>query len=135
VLVIPFGNGPERMIDNLDVKCQIVGLDFMRHNINHIVRASVEGVAFSFVYGAEVIMGGEMGMRVIKAGRGNLFECKLFCETISTLLLVTIEIYETNGSDGAAKAALLGYLKSTNVDDANKFTINTNKIKEYKPIE
>jgi xylulokinase len=52
VFVIPFGNGPERMLDNLDTKCQILGLDFQHHNSANIIRATVEGIAFSFVYGA-----------------------------------------------------------------------------------
>lgn len=52
VFVIPFGNGPERMLDNLDTKCQILGLDFQHHNFTNIIRATVKGIAFSFVYGS-----------------------------------------------------------------------------------
>lgn len=54
-MVIPFGNGPERMLQNKDVKCEFLNINFTRHKLANIVRACIEGIAFSFMYGANLM--------------------------------------------------------------------------------
>lgn len=108
VKIIPFGNGAERVLENQEVGCSIRGLNFNKHNRAHIVRASQEGIVFSFCYGIEIMQ--EMGMDIkkIHAGKANMFLSPIFRDTLAGVSGATIELYETDGSAGAAKGAGIG---------------------------
>lgn len=107
VTVIPFGNGAERMLQNKDVGTRIVHLNLNRHNKAHLCRAALEGIAFSFVYGFEIMQQDGIVPKVIRAGNDNLFRSEIFSNTIATLLGQEIEIYNTTGAIGAARACAL----------------------------
>lgn len=106
--IIPFGNGAERVMQNKETGCAIHGINFNIHNRNHIVRAAQEGIVFSFRYGIDVMKG--MGMEVdkIHAGQANMFLSPLFRDTLAGVTGAVIELYETDGSVGAAKGAGIG---------------------------
>lgn len=106
--VIPFGNGAERVLENKETGCSIHGINFNKHNKGHIIRAAQEGIVFSFCYGMEIM--GKMGMdiRKIHAGKANMFLSPLFRDTLAGVSGATIELYETDGSVGAAKGAGMG---------------------------
>ena len=108
VVVLPFGNGAERVLQNKELGCSIHGLNFNNHSRANLVRAAQEGIVFSFCYGMEVM--GQMGMDIkkIHAGRANMFLSPLFRETLAGVSGATIELYETDGSVGAAKGAGMG---------------------------
>jgi xylulokinase len=108
VMCFPFGNGAERMLRNVNPGAQFSGINFNIHQDKHMVRAAVEGIAFSFYYGMKII--NEMGIEtnVIRAGMANLFQSKVFAKTLATLSGATIELYNTDGSVGAARGAGLG---------------------------
>lgn len=108
VSVLPFGNGAERMLQNEEKGCSIHGLNFNRHGKAHLLRAAQEGIAFSFQYGIEIME--QMGLKVdkIHAGKANMFLSDIFRETLSGVSGATIELYDTDGSVGAAKAAGIG---------------------------
>lgn len=108
VSVLPFGNGAERMLCNKEIKCSIRGLEFNRHGKHHILRAAQEGIVFSFKYGIDIME--EMGMNVSKihAGHANMFLSPIFRNTLAGVTGATIELYDTDGSVGAAKGAGLG---------------------------
>lgn len=108
VKIIPFGNGAERVLENQEVGSSIRGLNFNKHNRAHIVRASQEGIVFSFCYGMEIMQ--EMGMDIkkIHAGKANMFLSPIFRDTLAGVSGATIELYETDGSAGAAKGAGIG---------------------------
>ncbi len=108
VKIIPFGNGAERVLENQEVGCSIRGLNFNKHNRAHIIRASQEGIVFSFCYGMEIMQ--EMGMDIkkIHAGKANMFLSPIFRDTLAGVSGATIELYETDGSAGAAKGAGIG---------------------------
>ena len=76
---MPFGNGLERMLGNKPTKCEIKNISFNQHKIFDIIRGTLEGVAFSFVYGAELMRDQGISFEKIKAGKGNMFESKIFC--------------------------------------------------------
>ncbi len=103
--ILPFGNGAERMLGNLTTGAQMHGLQFNRHTSRHIYRAALEGIAFAFVYGMEAMR--EMGIpiRTVRVGNDNLFQSAIFSNTIASLMAVEIEVFETNGAVGAAKAS------------------------------
>src|SRR5512143_49396 len=108
LLVIPFGNGAERILDNRNVGAQVAAIDFNRHTRAHLMRAAQEGIAFSFRYGMDIMK--EMGVptQVIRAGHANMFLSPVFRQTLATCSGATIELYETDGAEGAARGAAVG---------------------------
>ena len=108
VLVLPFGNGAERVLENRMTGTEIVGVDLNRHSTAHLLRAAQEGIAYSFRYGIDLMR--ELGLKpdVIRAGKANLFLSPLFRQTLSTLTGARIELFNTDGSLGAARGAALG---------------------------
>lgn len=108
VSVIPFGNGAERVLQNKEVNCSIHGVNFLTHNKSHLLRAAQEGIVFSFMYGMEIME--QMGMPInkIHAGHANMFLSPLFRNTLAGVSGATIELYDTDGSVGAAKGAGMG---------------------------
>ena len=108
VSVIPFGNGAERVLQNKEVDCSIHGVNFLTHNKSHLLRAAQEGIVFSFMYGMEIME--QMGMPInkIHAGHANMFLSPLFRNTLAGVSGATIELYDTDGSVGAAKGAGMG---------------------------
>ncbi len=107
VCVIPFGNGAERMLENREIGTRILNLNLNVHSKANICRAALEGIAFSFVYGIEIMKSDGIEAKVIRAGNDNLFRSKVFSDTIATLIGQEIEIYNTTGAIGAARAASL----------------------------
>lgn len=108
VSVIPFGNGAERVLENKEVGCTISGISFNKHSQAHLVRAVQEGIAFSFCYGMEIMQQMGMDINKIHAGRANLFLSDIFKDTLAGVSGATIELYDTDGSVGAAKGAGIG---------------------------
>ncbi|MGP1452917.1 MAG: xylulokinase [Segatella oris] len=108
VKIIPFGNGAERVLENREVGCSVHGLNFNNHNQAHLVRAAQEGIVFSFCYGMEIMQSMGMELNKIHAGRANMFLSPLFRDTLAGVSGATIELYETDGSVGAAKGAGIG---------------------------
>lgn len=107
VVVLPFGNGAERMLNNADLGTTISHLNLNNHHKGHVCRAALEGIAFSFVYGMEIMKSDGIQTGVIRAGNDNLFRSEIFSNTISSLIGQEIEIYNTTGAIGAARACQL----------------------------
>ncbi|NPA37232.1 MAG: carbohydrate kinase [Chlorobi bacterium] len=120
VLCFPFGNGAERMLGNVNPGARITNINFNIHQDKHIVRAALEGVAFSFWYGMKVI--NEMGIHtnIIRAGMANLFQSSVFAKTLATMCDAEIELYNTDGAIGAARGAGLGLGFYSSEDEAFK---------------
>ena len=108
VTIIPFGNGAERVLENKETGCSIHGVNFNKHDRSHIIRAAQEGIVFSFCYGMEVMRSMGMDIHKIHAGRANMFLSPLFRQALASTSGATIELYETDGSVGAAKGAGIG---------------------------
>jgi len=106
--ILPFGNGAERVLEGRSVGAALGGVDLVRHSRAHILRATQEGIAFSFLYGIDVMRGLGLNPAVIRAGRANLFLSPLFRRTLATVCGSTIELLDTDGSLGAARGAALG---------------------------
>lgn len=107
VCLIPFGNGAERMLNNKEIGTRIVNMNLNNHHKGHICRAALEGIAFSFVYGMEILKSDGIDASVIRAGNDNLFRSEIFANTVATLIEQEIEIFNTTGAIGAARAANL----------------------------
>lgn len=108
VIVLPFGNGAERILSNRNMGAHIAGLDFNRHDRAQICRAVQEGIVFSFMYGMEVMAEAGIELKTIRAGFSNMFMSDVFCETLAGVSGATLELYETDGSLGAARGAGVG---------------------------
>lgn len=106
--VLPFGNGAERMLCNRPSSCRLYGIDFNRHDWRHIVRAVQEGIACSFRYGIDIMEGMGLRVRKIHAGKANMFLNRAFREALAAVTGATIELYDTDGSAGAARGAGMG---------------------------
>jgi len=132
LVVIPFGNGSERMFNNKNIGTHFFNLNLNIHSQSHLFRASLEAIAFSFVYGIEIMKNDGTEINVIKAGNDNLFRSDIFSNTISTLINHNIEIYNTTGSVGAARAS---GLVDGDFDKFSDFLSQNNHVKTYKPIK
>ncbi|MCQ2245573.1 MAG: carbohydrate kinase [Bacteroidaceae bacterium] len=137
--VMPFGNGAERMLQNKEVGCSLHGINFNTHTKAHIIRAAQEGIVFSFAYGMEIMQQMGMEMTTIHAGHANMFLSPLFRDTLAGVTGATIELYDTDGSVGAAKGAGmgLGYYKDNNeafatLEKLQVITPNDKDVPAYK---
>lgn len=96
------------------------------------MRAAQEGIVFSFCYGMEIMQQMGMDIRKIHAGKANMFLSKLFRDTLAGVSGATIELYETDGSIGAAKGAGMGCGIYKNNDEA---FATLNKLAVIEPDE
>ncbi|MEM1323229.1 MAG: FGGY family carbohydrate kinase [Bacteroidota bacterium] len=103
--MLPFGNGAERMLEDRALGAQINNLQFNRHGQPHCYRAALEGIAFSFVYGMQIMQQMGLNLEVMRVGNDNLFRSSTFATTIASLLGSRIEMMATTGALGAARAA------------------------------
>ena len=106
--VLPFGNGSERIFNNKNLGANFSNIDFNQHSQKHIFRASQEGIAFSLKYGMDIMAETGDTPKVIRAGKANMFLSNVFVETIVNAAGVPVELYETDGSKGAALGAGIG---------------------------
>lgn len=128
--VLPFGNGAERMLKNADIGAGFHRLDLNRHSNAHLCRAVQEGIVFALGYGFQVFR--ELGLEsnVIRAGHANMFLSEIFCETFANITETTLELYNTDGAQGAARAAGVGAGFYQNFEEAFH---NLKCIKTYEP--
>jgi len=106
--VLPFGNGAERMFRDKDLGASVHGLNFNTHSRPEMFRAVQEGVAFAFKYGIEIMQSLGIRPKVLRAGAANMFLSPVFCKTLASVADVQIELYNTDGAQGAARAAAVG---------------------------
>ncbi len=108
IRIIPFGNGAERMLNNKSVGAHLHNLDLNIHKTADIFRAVQEGIAFSFRYGLDIMRENGMNPTVIRAGKTNMFSSDVFTEAFVNACGVPVELYENDGSVGAAIGAGIG---------------------------
>jgi xylulokinase len=105
---IPYGNGAERTLGNATLGASFEQIDLNRHSLGNVIRATQEGIVFALCYGVEIMR--DMGLTPtrVRAGNANMFQSPLFCRTFSTTLNVPLELYTTDGAEGAARGAGIG---------------------------
>lgn len=108
LFVLPFGNGSERMLQNKMVDAHINNIDLNKHTKAHIFRAVQEGIAFAFRYGLDIMRENDLHPTIIRAGRANLFLSDVFIQSFVNATGVAVELYENDGSAGAALGAGIG---------------------------
>ena len=108
LLVLPFGNGAERMLQNKMIDAHISNIDLNKHTNAHIFRAVQEGIAFAFRYGLDIMRENDLHPVIIRAGKANLFLSNVFIQSFVNATGVAVELYENDGSKGAALGAGIG---------------------------
>jgi xylulokinase len=106
--ILPFGNGAERILENKVIEASFHGMDFNQHNQSHLFRAAQEGIVFALKYGFEILQGMGVKTQVIRAGHANMFLSPLFREAFVNTIDARVELYDTDGSQGAALGAGVG---------------------------
>jgi xylulokinase len=108
LIVLPYGNGAERTLGNRNIGSSFLGLDFNRHGMPHLLRAAQEGIVFALHNGLQIM--GPMGVRLatVRAGYANMFLSPLFAEAFATVTGARLELYSTDGAQGAARGAGVG---------------------------
>jgi xylulokinase len=129
--ILPFGNGAERMLNNQNSGSRIFNLNFNQHQRPHLFRAALEGIAFSFVYGIEILKNDGVNITAIRAGNDNLFRSEIFSNTIATLIDTEINSINTTGAIGAARAA--GYSNGDFEKLSDAFS-NNEKVYTFHPL-
>lgn len=118
LMMLPFGNGAERMLNNKIIGAHIHNVDFNRHTPAHFVRAAQESIAFAFRYGLDIMRENDMYPSIIRAGKSNMFLSDVFVDAFVNATNVPVELYETDGSVGAALGAGVGVGHYKNYGDA-----------------
>ncbi|MGA0557135.1 xylulokinase [Larkinella sp. VNQ87] len=108
LVCLPFGNGAERVLENRDPGASFHGLQLTRHGLPHWIRAAQEGIVFAFYYGIQVMEQVGVGLKTIRAGEANMFLSPLFRDTLANLTGAEIQLFNTDGAQGAARGAGLG---------------------------
>lgn len=140
LLILPFGNGAERVLENRDIGASVHNLKFNRHDNAHIVRAALEGVVYSLTYGLHVMQDMSIEAETVKAGYANMFLSPVFREAFVNTTGTTLEIYNTDGAEGAARGAGLGAGVYTSNEEAFQglekiATVEPNTLKRQRYLE
>ena len=106
--ILPFGNGAERTLENRTIGGALLGIDFNRHGIPHLLRASQEGIVFALQYGLKIMRDMGIEARTVRAGNANMFLSPIFREAFATVTGARVELYNTDGAQGAARGAGVG---------------------------
>lgn len=118
LVCLPFGNGAERIFQNRTMGACFFGLDLNRHTMATLFRAAQEGIVFALQYGMETLR--EMGLSVqnIRAGNANLFLSPLFRHAFVQTTGSVLAVLDTDGAQGAARAAGIGLGVYASPDEA-----------------
>ena len=132
VCMLPFGNGAERMLNNMEIGTRLVNLNLNNHQKGHVCRAALEGIAFSFVYGMDILKSDGININVMRTGNDNLFRSEIFANSVATLVDQEIEIYNTTGAIGAARAA---GLHKGDFDSYGKLVEDNDHVMTFMPFK
>lgn len=117
LLIHPFGNGAERVLENRSPGASVKNLQFNIHTKAHLARAAQEGIVWSLQYGMEVMQQMGMELSTVRAGYANMFLSSVFAQTFADSSGCPVQLYNTDGSLGAARAAGWGAGIFTNRKD------------------
>lgn len=126
LLILPFGNGAERMLQNKMIGAHINNIDLNKHTKAHIFRAVQEGIAFAFRYGLDILRENGLHPAIIRAGQSNLFLSDVFVQSFVNATVIPVELYANDGSVGAALGAGIGGGIYKNFDEA---------FSQFKPLK
>lgn len=106
--IIPFGNGAERMLGNQVTGAGIMNMDYNLHGPAHLFRAAQESIAYAFRYGMDIMKENNIFPSVVRAAQTNMFLSPVFTSSFVNATGIPVELYEGDGSVGAALGAGIG---------------------------
>ncbi|MBN1757237.1 MAG: carbohydrate kinase [Chitinispirillaceae bacterium] len=116
--ILPYGNGAERTLGNRSIGASMHGIDLTRHTRAHMLRAAQEGIIFALMNGIDIMQSLGLKNSVIRAGDANMFKSRLFAQVFATIADSAVELYNTDGAQGAARGAGVGAGIYKSLDDA-----------------
>jgi len=108
LVILPFGNGAERTLENRDLSASVHNLNFNIHTKAHFLRAAQEGIVFALNFGLDIMRNMGIELKKSRAPNANMFLSPLFSEAFATVTGTEVELYDTDGSQGAARGAGIG---------------------------
>jgi xylulokinase len=132
LVFIPYGNGAERSLGNRDPGSSLVGLNFNTHGLSHVLRSAQEGIVFAMNYGVEIMRGMGLTIDTVRAGHANMFLSPVFREAFANTLRAKVELFDTDGAQGAARGAGIG---AGIFKDASEAFSGLEKIQEIEPVD
>jgi xylulokinase len=108
LVILPYGNGAERTLENRNIGSSVHGWNFNVHKKAHFLRAAQEGIVFALNYGLGIMRNMGIKLKTVKAGYANMFLSPTFAEAFATVTKTTVQLYNTDGSQGAARGAGIG---------------------------
>jgi len=108
LVILPYGNGAERTLENRNIGASVHGWNFNVHKKAHFLRAAQEGIVFALNYGLGIMRDMGIKLKTVKAGYANMFLSPLFADCFATVTKTTVQLYNTDGSQGAARGAGIG---------------------------
>jgi len=130
LFIFPYGNGAERTLENKDIGASVFGWNFNVHKKAHFLRAAQEGIVFALNYGLAIMRDMGIELTTVKAGNANMFLSPLFAEVFATVTQTAVELYNTDGSQGAARGAGIG---AGIYKDSDSAFVGLKPIKTIKP--
>jgi xylulokinase len=134
LVILPYGNGAERTLENKNIGASLHGLNFNIHKRSHLLRAAQEGIVFALNYGVEIMRKVGVKSGTVRAGYANMFMSPLFSEAFATVTNSVVELYNTDGSVGAARGAGIGVGIYKSANDAFVGLTPVKKIEPNKKL-
>ncbi|WP_289029072.1 FGGY family carbohydrate kinase [uncultured Algoriphagus sp.] len=132
LIFLPFGNGAERILQNRQLGAHLIGLDLLKHSKGHMLRAAQEGIVSALTYGFQIMNEMGLDLKTVKAGKANMFLSPIFRSAFIHMNRVTLELYDTDGAQGAARGAGIGMGLFSNESEAFE---GLQLIETYEPNE
>src|SRR5690606_20340483 len=95
-----------------------------------VLRAGQEGVVCSLTYGFKIMKNIGLNLNTVKAGKTNMFLSPVFREAFVNMNQVNLELYDTDGAQGAARGAGLG---AGLFNNANEAFVGLQKLSSLEP--
>lgn len=118
LLCYPFGNGAERILSNANPGASVKNLSLTTHQLEHVVRAVQEGIVFALTMGLRIMESVGVSAQVVRAGQANMFLSPVFREAFVNTTGASLELYNTDGAQGAARGAGVGASLYASFEDA-----------------
>ena len=132
LVILPYGNGAERTLENRNIGASVHGWNFNVHKKANFLRAAQEGIVFALNYGLGIMRDMGIQLTTVKAGNANMFLSPLFAEAFATVTQANVQLYNTDGSQGAARGAGIGAGVYKSTDEA---FVGLEPVKTIEPNE
>ncbi|MBW8000624.1 MAG: hypothetical protein FVQ80_01205 [Planctomycetes bacterium] len=76
------------------------------------------GIVFALNYGLGIMRNMGVAIEMVRAGGANMFLSDIFCEAFATVTGSVVQLYDTDGSAGAARGAGIGAGVYKNTEEA-----------------